>query len=80
MNNDIKVRNVFREIFDDDEMIILDDTSTNDIEDWDSVAHIKLVLALEHEFNIRLTTDEVASIKKVEDFKLAIARHIQSEF
>lgn len=78
MNDDIKIRNVFREVFDDDEMIILDHTSSNDIEEWDSVAHIKLVLALEQEFNIRLTTDEVASIKTVEDFKLSICTHLHN--
>jgi len=78
MNDNIKIRNVFREVFDDDEMIILDSTSSNDIEDWDSVAHIKLVLSLEQEFSIRLTIDEVASIKTVDDFKQSISRHLES--
>jgi acyl carrier protein len=57
MNDNIKIRNIFREIFDDDEMDISDDFSRGDIEDWDSVAHVKLVLALEEEFGIRLTID-----------------------
>ncbi len=78
MNDNIKIRNVFREVFDDDEMIILDSTSSKDIEDWDSVAHIKLVLSLEQEFSIRLTIDEVASIKTVDDFKQSISRHLES--
>lgn len=68
----VKLRNIFREIFDDDLMSISEETQRGDIEDWDSVAHVKLVLAVEAEFGIRLTTDEVATVKSVGDFLGAI--------
>lgn len=70
-----KLRNIFREIFDDEDMIITEETSRKDIEDWDSVAHVKLVLAIEAEFNIRFTTEEVSTIKTVGDFLNVIEKH-----
>lgn len=79
MSDTIKIRNVFREIFDDEEMIVSDETNRNDIEDWDSVTHIKLVLALEEEFGVRLTLDEVASVVSVGDFRASIHKHLERE-
>lgn len=73
----IRLRNIFRDIFNDEEMSITEETYRSDIEDWDSVSHVKIVLAVEEEFAIRLTTDEVASIKSVGGFIAAINRHTE---
>jgi acyl carrier protein len=75
----IKLRTIFRDIFDDDMMSISESTSKMDIEDWDSVAHIKLVLAIEDEFGIRMSTEEVSTIKSVAGFMVAIQRHLSSQ-
>ena len=75
MNAIIKLRSIFRDVFDEDTLNISENTTKDDIEDWDSVAHIKLVLAIEEEFHVRLTTDEVASIKSVGEFMYAIQKH-----
>lgn len=72
----VKLRNIFREIFDDETMKISEDTDRTDIEDWDSVAQVKLVLSIEEVFEIRLSTAEVATIKSVGDFIRAIDKHI----
>lgn len=74
-NTLIKLRRVFREVFDDSQLSISESTSRPDIEDWDSIAHIKLVLTTEEVFGIRFTTDEVASIKSVGQFIDIIERH-----
>ena len=75
MNTLIKLRNIFRDVFDEDSFDISENISKNDFEEWDSVAHIKLVLAIEEEFQVRLTTDEVASIQSVGEFMSAIQKH-----
>lgn len=75
MNTVSKLRRIFQDIFDDDTLTIAPETLSNDIDDWDSVAHVKLVLMIEEEFGIRFTTDEVASIKSVADFINAIDKH-----
>ncbi len=74
-----KLRNIFREIFDDDALSIAPSTMCDDIEDWDSVAHVKLVLSVEKEFAVRLTTEEVSSIKSVAGFMDAIQRHLAGQ-
>jgi acyl carrier protein len=75
MNYIIKLRNIFRDIFDDESMAISEFTMREDIEDWDSVAHIKLVLAIEDDFGIRLSMEEMSAIKSVSEFITAIHRH-----
>ena len=76
MNLDIVLRNIFREVFDDDELVISDSTSKDNVMEWDSVAHVKLVLAVEDFLNIRFSLDEVTFISSVGDFKKSINKYI----
>lgn len=76
MNLNIVLQNIFREVFDDDELAILDSSSKDNIMEWDSVAHVKLVLAIEDTLNIRFSLDEVTLISSVGDFKESINKHI----
>ena len=75
MNDLVVLRNIFREVFDDEFLSITEETSRNDLEEWDSIGHVKLVLTVESEFGIRLSTEEVATIKCVSDFLAVIKRH-----
>jgi acyl carrier protein len=59
------VQDIFRDIFDEDEMIIKDSSSSDDIEDWDSLNHINLVSAIEKEFKIRFALGELITLKDV---------------
>lgn len=59
---------IFQEVFDDPALAVRPQTSPSDIAEWDSVAQIKLVLAVEDAFGTRLTTDEVSSLHCVGDF------------
>jgi acyl carrier protein len=63
---------IFRDIFDDPELNVVETTSSQDIPEWDSVAQVKLVLAIEEEFGVEFTTDEVAAFKCVGDFVRAL--------
>lgn len=56
---------VFRDVFDDDTIHVTDKTTANDIEDWDSLEHINLVVAIENKFNIKFKMSEVTSMKNV---------------
>lgn len=69
------LQNVFREVFGDDALAIRPESSSKDIDGWDSVAQVKLVLAIEEEFGIQFTEDEVSSIRTVGGFLEAIERH-----
>ena len=75
MANDINQRlnKVFRSVFDDDGINVGRDTTANDIEDWDSLEHIRLVAAVEKEFGVKFTMKEVSTMKNVGEMMDIIA-------
>jgi acyl carrier protein len=60
-----KLNHVFRDVFDDDTIEIFDAMTAADIDEWDSVTHITLVLAVEKEFGVRLNAAEVGKLDNV---------------
>ena len=60
-----RLNNVFRDVFDDESIVVNDSTTSNDIEDWDSLEHINLVVAVEQEFGIKFNMNEVTTMKNV---------------
>ena len=59
------VQDIFRDIFDEDDMVIEDKTNSDDVEDWDSLNHINLVSAIEKEFKIKFALGELMTLKDV---------------
>ena len=60
-----KLTEVFRDVFDDEELSIHDETTAADIEDWDSLTHITLLSAAEDEFGVRFDMKAVHGLKNV---------------
>lgn len=60
-----RLNNVFRDVFDDDSISVNGNTTSADIEDWDSIEHINLIAAVENEFGIRFKMREVSGMKNV---------------
>lgn len=56
---------VFRSVFDDEEIVLTAETTAADIDDWDSLEHINLLVAVEQEFNIKFNMNEVSNMKNV---------------
>ena len=52
-------------MFDNDELVISDSTTADDIEAWDSLEHISLIAAVEKAFKMRFTMKEVSGMKNV---------------
>jgi acyl carrier protein len=63
-----RLQAIFRDVFDDDSIVIRDSMTADDIEDWDSLTHINLVVATEKEFNTRFVLAEVKALKNVGEF------------
>jgi acyl carrier protein len=74
MSTILQLSAIFQEVFDDPTLYLSKETCSDDLPEWDSVAQVKLVLAIEEAFSIRLTSDELTSIHTVGDFIAAIAR------
>ena len=49
-----KLNEIFRDIFDDEEIVITEETTPEDVEDWDSLGHIYLTAEIEDEFDIKM--------------------------
>jgi acyl carrier protein len=65
---------VFRDIFEDPALVIHEAMTAEDIEAWDSLTHIDLIVQVEKTFGIKLSTAEVRGLKNVGDFIALIAR------
>jgi acyl carrier protein len=59
------VQDIFRDIFDEEDMVIEDKTSSDNVEEWDSLNNINLVSAIEKEFEIRFSLGELMALKDV---------------
>ena len=60
-----KLNTIFCDNFDDDTIILEDDTSSADIDEWDSLEQINLVVAIQDEFDVKFSVEEVSSMKNV---------------
>jgi acyl carrier protein len=58
---------IFREVFDDATLVIKRETTADDIDDWDSLSHLNLVIAVEMKFGVKFALGELQSLKNVGD-------------
>lgn len=60
-----RLTEVFRTVFDDDTITLNDATTSADIEDWDSLEHIDLIVSIEKAFSMKFTMSETTGMKNV---------------
>lgn len=60
-----QVQEIFRDILDDEDLILTDNTTAHDVDGWDSLSHIQLVVAMEKYFKIKFSAKEILSWKNV---------------
>lgn len=77
MNIYERLNMIFRDIFDDESIEVIATTTANDIEDWDSLAQINLIIAIKDEFGINFDLDEVSSYQNVGDMVKAIEQKLE---
>lgn len=56
-----KLQDIYRDILDNDEIILEGETTADDIEEWDSLAHVQIVNEVEKQFGIKFTSYEITS-------------------
>jgi acyl carrier protein len=70
---------VFREVFDDDELILKPELTADDIDGWDSLAHIRLILSVQKKFGVKFSPIEMNRLKNVGDLiALTKQKHAQA--
>jgi len=67
------VNNVFIDVLDDDNLVLTEATTANDVEEWDSLNHIQLVVAIERQFKIRFASQEILSWQNIGEMVDSIA-------
>lgn len=68
MKNLDKLQDLMRDVFDDDNLLITPDTKADDIDDWDSLTHISLIVAIEKQFSIKFSHGEIQNLNNVGEF------------
>jgi acyl carrier protein len=68
---------IFREVFDDSSIVLKRETTADDIDEWDSLSHINLVIAVETKFNIRFALGELQTLKNVGEMADLIEKKIR---
>ena len=71
-----KLNRVFQDVFDNETLELEDNTTADDIEDWDSLTHIDLVVAVEKEFGIKFSMGEVRKLQNVGEMVDIILKRI----
>ena len=59
---------IFREVFDDDGLLVTPEMTAKDIKRWDSLSHIRLIVAHEIKFGVKFNTIELNGLKNVGNF------------
>ncbi len=71
-----KITEIARDVFDNDEVELTEQTTAADVEEWDSLSHLSLVSDIEDEFGITFTLAEVSGSKNVGELVDAIIKHM----
>ena len=65
---------IFRDVLDDDHIVLKRETTAEDIEGWDSLTHIQLIVTIEKKFGFKFTTAEINSFKNVGEMVDAVLK------
>lgn len=80
MNDDfiwVQLTEVFGEVFDDDEFVLKVETTAADIEEWDSLSNVILLVAIEQAFDgLKFSTGEIANLGNVGELVSVIKKHL----
>ena len=60
-----RLQDLFRDVFDDDDITLTDELTAAEVDGWDSLAHVNLMIAVEMEFGVKFATAEIASMQDV---------------
>ncbi len=72
----VRLTELFRELFSDDDIVLRPEMTADDIEGWDSFNHLSIIVAVETRFSIKMKTSEIETLANVGALVEAIERHL----
>jgi acyl carrier protein len=69
---------VFHEVFGDDDLVLTPETTADDVDGWDSLAHIRLILSVQKEFGVKFSPAETSRLKDVGELASLIEKKLSS--
>jgi acyl carrier protein len=69
-----RLNEIFIDVMDIDEVTLTDETTAADVEEWDSLSHVRLMVAVERAFGLKFSGSEISSLKKIGDLVNLIAK------
>lgn len=76
MTNDETLQRIFRQVMNDQHLVLTDSTTAADVEGWDSLSHVTLMFSIEQEFNIQFRGNEFAQLSDVGELLLLIEKKL----
>ena len=73
-----RLTSIFREVFDDDDLVLKPELTANDVDGWDSLTHIRLILSVQKAFGVKFSSVEMSRLKNVGDL-VALTKHKQTQ-
>ncbi|HEX3943195.1 MAG TPA: acyl carrier protein [Rhizomicrobium sp.] len=67
-----KVTEIFRDVFDDDSIVLRDNMTARDVPGWDSLANVRLMLSIEQAWGFQFSLTEISELRNVGDLLIAI--------
>jgi acyl carrier protein len=71
-----RLADIFADVFDEDSINLTPELSAKDVDDWDSLTHIRLILTIERAFRIKCSTAEIGKLENVGDLVALIQRRV----
>ena len=72
-----KINQIFIDVLDNKDITLTESTSAKDIEEWDSLTNIQIIISIEKEFNIHFTTKDLLNLKSVKDIVECISTKLK---
>ena len=71
-----RLTSIFRDVFDDETIVPTDTMTADDVDEWDSLSHVRMILTVEQSFGIKFAASEVTSMKNFGDLVRVIDQKI----
>lgn len=74
-----KMKDICKDVFEDDSLVLEETTTAKDVEGWDSLTHLSLMNELEEAFDVAFTLDETIESRNLGDLLNALMKHLEEK-